>query len=62
MSDLFGVNEETFLRCTKTALEAIVDRISHLIYWPKKTQYLEISNKFNRIGKYVQIYFFENRL
>ena len=51
ISDLFGVNEETFLRCTQKVIESIVDCISQLIYWPDRSQYEEITMHFNAIGK-----------
>ena len=53
LSVLFGVNEETFLRCTRVVLEAIVDKISYLISWPNRSGYRRIARKFNDIGKYV---------
>ena len=57
LSDLFGMSEEKFLRITEHLMNTLIIHIKDFIYWPKRSDYRQIADEFNKIGKYVKNYF-----
>ena len=39
LSQLFGVSEDTFLKCTDVLVDALIANLHHIIRWPKPSEY-----------------------
>ena len=46
LSQLFGVSEDTFLKCTDVVMDALIANLHHIIRWPKPSDFEEFASKF----------------
>ena len=51
LSHLYGVAEETYLRCCDEVMDALIDKIDQIISFPRNTEFAQIANNFNAYGK-----------
>ena len=49
---MFGVCEETFLKCTDIVMDCIVGNLHEIIRWPKPNEFAKVASEFNKIGRY----------
>ena len=51
MSVLFGVSEDTFIRCTEKVVKALIGKVKEMIQFSRKENFATISDQFDKIGK-----------
>ena len=49
---MFGVSEDTFLRCTDVVMDALVGNLHQIIRWPKPSEFKEIASEFDKVGRF----------
>ena len=49
---MFGVSEDTFLRCTDVVMDALVGNLHQIIRWPKPSEFEEIASEFDKVGRF----------
>ena len=52
LSHLFGVSEESFLRCTDAVMDCLVGNLHKIICWPKPNEFASVASEFDKIGRY----------
>ena len=52
MAHLFGMSEDTFLRCTDLVMDALIANLDKIISWPKKREFADVAHKFNDVGRF----------
>ena len=51
MSVLFGVSEDTFIRCTEKVVPALIAKVKEIIQFPRKENFASVAEEFDKIGK-----------
>ena len=49
---MFGVSEETFLKCTDAVMDCLVSNLHKIIRWPKPNEFAAFASEFDKIGRY----------
>ena len=52
LAHLFGVSEDTFLRCTDTVMDALIANLHEIISWPSKNEFADYANNFEDVGRF----------
>ena len=50
LSQLFGVLEDTFLKCTDVVMDALIANLHHIIRWPKPSEFEELASEIDKVG------------
>ena len=51
LAQLFGVSEETFLKCTDVVMDALIANLHQIIRWPKPCEFEEFASEFEKVGR-----------
>ena len=51
IAHLYGVSEETFLRCCDNVIDALLEKMHMIIKFPQPQEFRQIANNFNSSGK-----------
>ena len=52
LSQLFGVSEDTFLKCMDVVMDALIANLHHIIRWPKPSEIEEFAAEFEKVGHF----------
>ena len=50
LSQLFGVSEHTFLKCTDVVMDALIANLHHIIRWARPSEFEEFACQFEKVG------------
>ena len=53
LSQLFGVLEDTFLKCTDVVMDALIANLHHIIRWPKPSEFEELASEIDKVGLFL---------
>ena len=48
---MYGVSEETYLRCCNAVMNALISKIGRIIKFPQRNEFQDIADAFNSSGK-----------
>ena len=52
LSQLFGVSEDTFLKCTDVVMDALIANLHQIIQWPKPSEFEKFACEFEKVGRF----------
>ena len=52
LSQLFGVSEDTFLKCTDVVMDALIANLHQIIRWPKPSEFEKFACEFEKVGRF----------
>ena len=50
LSQLFGISEDTFLKCTHVVMDPLIANLHYIIRWAKPSEYEEFASEFEKVG------------
>ena len=50
---MFGVSEDTFLKCTEVVMDALIANLHYIIQWPKPSEFEEFACEFEKVGRFL---------
>ena len=55
LSQLFGVLEDTFLKCTEVVMDSLIANLHHIVRWPKPSEFEELASEIDKVGLFLVI-------
>ena len=52
LSQLFGIWEDTFLKCTDVVMDALIANLHQIILWPKPAEFEQFASEFEKVGRF----------
>ena len=49
LSQLFGIWEDTFLKCTDVVMDALIANLHQIIRWPKPCEFEEFATEIEKV-------------
>ena len=53
LSQLFGIWEDTFLKCTDVVMGALIVNLHQIIRWPKRSELEKFDSEFQTVGRFL---------
>ena len=54
LSQLFGISDDTFLKCTDVVMDALIPNLHQIMRWAKASEFEEFASEFHKVGHFFQ--------